>query len=474
MKKLLLGTAAALSLTSAAAQAGPALDTLTTLLPTDARVTFDAQTADSGQEIYEGLEYQIAGNTTRFEQARLSLDAGVFGLEGQGVLSTDPDGTTTRIDEVSFLAPLALFDLETPPGGAQPDLNRFGEEVCGTIQAPLSVSADGILVNGFGVIASARLDASVQPLDGVCTLDIAQSVSGVDIVPEVGPGVRIGDQQLRGRTALMMGLPETLTGETYGSTMSIRDVEMSLNGKPQLKISEIEATSSLDADSAITLASAGYNRHIEALTLGLSEMRAPAEQLPYADLWNGARALNTQGSVRLKGAEVVGEEISELIPIPGLLDPGARLDLELSMTKMAELLELALKVDGSNTLLLDLIGAVRIDAADPSFNTLSPRALIMAAPVSVVSASARVSDRGVGAVGEQVIGMDPYALIAPSLGGLIGEANATRLSDWVAGARDGGEARISADPAQPVPVLMLGMLALGDWAALGQMLNVSR
>ena len=106
--------------------------------------------------------------------------------------------------------------------------------------------------------------------------------------------------------------------------------------------------------------------------------------------------------------------------------------------------------------------------------TLSPRALLMSAPVSFVSGSLGLSDRGLGEAGAQLLGMDPYLMIVPVLGGMIGEANAQSLSDWLAAAKDGGEARISADPAQPVPVLMLGMMGLGDWSMLGTMLNVSR
>lgn len=52
MKKLLLGTAAVLTLTGGAAQAGPALDAFTALLPSDARVSFQAEGVSGDAEAY--------------------------------------------------------------------------------------------------------------------------------------------------------------------------------------------------------------------------------------------------------------------------------------------------------------------------------------------------------------------------------------------------------------------------------------
>lgn len=471
MKKLLLGSAAALTLTGTA-QAGPALDALTALLPPDARVSFAAERVSGDAEAYADLEILVDGTRTRLETAEISLVSGLMSLTGTGFRISEGGEDLTAADTVTFSGPISLFMTEFSPLSGEPA--EFGDEVCDLLSDPLRFRASGVRFDGGGRVGSLALDVSTAPVEGVCALDFSQSMSGLDVTPPMGPGVQIGEQSFSGRAPVSTGLPEIATGEVFSSELSLKNAELLIDGAPQARVDEVMSRSVFDADSALPLVEAGYNRHLEALTVGLAEGRAPEAQLPYADLWNGGRALSTEGALRMTGLEVIGSDLAPLSPVPGLLDPGARLDLELSLTKAAELIELGVRLDGSNTLLLELIGAVRIEEADPSFNGLSPRALLMSAPLSFVSGSGRLSDRGVGEAGERLLGMDPYLMVGPALGGLIGEANATRLSDWVAGARDGGEARIAAEPAQPVPSLMLGMLALGDWAALGQMLNVSR
>ncbi len=473
MKKTLLCTAAALTLMSAAAQAGPALDALTALLPANAQVSFEAERADAGREQYTGLELRVNGVVSRFELARLTLEGDLFGLDGERVRSTDRSGAVTELDRVALSAPVPLLKrglLSAAIGAPAPD---SGTDLCGAARPPIDLSVEGVRADGAGTIGTLTLNVSFRPTGGVCTLDLTQSLSDLDMRPDLGLGVRIGSQEARIRTPLVMGLPETPTGDIYRSDLSVREVEIFIDGSPELRIREISSASEFEADSGLPLVAAGYNRHLLALSTGLGELDAPDEQLPYADLWNGARAINTTGSVRVLGAEVTGDRLATLLPVPGLLDRGAGLDLELSLTKAAELLSLAVRVDGTSTLLLDLAGTVRIEEADPSFNDLSPRALVMAAPLSLVSASVRLSDRGVGGAAERAFGADPYALVAPSLTALIGSVNSGLVSDWVATARNGGEARISAAPAEAVPLLVLGLMALGDWAVLGQMLNVS-
>lgn len=465
MKKLLLGTATALTLTGAA-QAGPALDALIALLPPDASVRFTSERVDAGLEVYEGLEIATSGNRTRFDQAGLALSGALFTLDGSGVTSSDLTGATAELGALSLSAPIGLFEAGSP--------ETLSPDLCARLQDPVRLEASELRIPDAGRIGSFRVSATVAPVEGACALDFEQALVGFEFVPQIGPGLRVDQQSLSGRAPVAMGLIEVPTGELFSSELVIRNAEMTLNGTPQIRVGEARSRSTFDADSGLPLVEAGYNRHLEALTSGLAEGRAPEEQLPYADLWNAGRALNTDGALRISGVEVVGPDVAPLSPLPGLLDLGARLELEMSVTKAAELLELAVKLDGSNTLLLDLVGAVRIEEADPSFNALSPRALLMSAPVSFLSGSVRLSDRGVGAAGAQLLGADPYLMIAPSLAGLIGERNAQILSGWLATAKDGGEARISADPAQPVPVLMLGMMGLGDWSALGTMLNVSR
>jgi hypothetical protein len=467
MKKLLLGTAA-LTLLSTTAHAGPALDALTRLLPAGVAVTFTAERAEGTLEVYEGLTL-IAGNaTTRIGTARLSLDQGVFGLIADQVRVTDPDGGVTEADRLTVSAPLPLLELDRALIGAEP-----GPDLCGAAVAPLAVSADGVRGPDAGRVGTVRLDATLDDASGVCVLDLTQGMTDLELSRPDGTGLRIARQGLRLRAPTEPGLPETATGETYLAELTITGAELLLDGAVQATVTEITGRSHLEADSALPLVAAGYNRYVVALGGGVATLDAPAEQLPYADLWNAARGLNAGAEIAISGAEVVGTGLAALIPVPGLLDPGTRLSLLASATKTAEELRIGLTLDGSNTLLLDLEGALRVEPADPSFNEVSPRALVMSAPLSLISGSVRVSDRGIGGVAEQIIGMDPYAALVPSLSGLIGAGNAGLLAAWLEGAQGGAEITISAAPTSPVPVLMLGMLAMGDWSALGPMLNAT-
>lgn len=472
MKKLLLGTAAVLTLTGAAAQAGPALDAFTALLPSDARVSFEAEGVSGDAEAYKGLEILVDGTTTRFGTAEISVASGLMALTGTRVRISEENGTFTEADIVSFSGPTSLFEADLATLSGEPE--AYGDELCQLMSDPLLFRASGVRFDEEARVGSLTLDAATAPVEGVCALDLSQSMTGLDVTPPIGPGVRISKQSFTGRVPVSAGLPESATGEIFRSDLSLEEVEVLLDGVPQVRVSEVRSRSTFDADSALPLVEAGYNRHLEALSLGLARGRAPEEQLPYADLWNGGRALITESGIQMGGLEIVGPAFAPLSPVPGLLDEGAKLDFNLSLSKEAELLELVFWVLGSNTALIDLSGTVRIEEADASFNALSPRALVMSAPLSFVSGSVRLSDRGIGAAAEGLIGADPYMMVGPALAGLIGETNAQSLSDWLAAARDGGEARISADPVQPVPVLMLGMMGLGDWSALGAMLNISR
>lgn len=472
MKKLLLGTAAVLTLTGAAAQAGPALDAVTALLPSDAQISFSAERVSGDAEVYEGLEIVVNGTSTRVETAEMTLLSGLLNLTGKGVRISERSGAFTEAGTVTLSGPLSLFhaDLST----LSDDPIELGDEVCDLLSDPFLFGASGLLFDGSVRVDSFALDAFTAPVEGVCVLDFSQSMTGLDVVPPMGPGVRISEQSVTGRAPVTTGLPETPTGEVFSSNISLKNAELLIDGVPQVRAAEVTLRSSFEADSALPLVEAGYNRHLKALSFGLAEGRAPEEQLPYADLWNGGRALRTLGVIDATGLEVIGPALAPLSPVPGLLDSGARLNAEMSLVKAAEQARIHLWLDGSNTALIDLDGTVRIEEADASFNALSPRALVMSAPLSFVSGSVRLSDRGIGVAAEDLIGADPYMMVGPALAGLIGEANAQSLSDWLSSAKDGGEARISADPAQPVPVLMLGMMGLGDWSALGSMLNVSR
>ncbi|MCA9770779.1 MAG: hypothetical protein KC466_00130, partial [Myxococcales bacterium] len=85
----------------------------------------------------------------------------------------------------------------------------------------------------------------------------------------------------------------------------------------------------------------------------------------------------------------------------------------------------------------------------------------------------RFSDRGVGALLERVIGLSPYETLSATLPGWLGAEKGALVAAWADRARDGGTAAFRAAPAEPVPLLTIGMMGLGDWTVLGQMLNVS-
>lgn len=472
MKKLLLSSMIALALSAAAVKAGPVLDALVSALSPGSRVSFSSERSENGAEIYEALEVSTGATTLRFDQVVLRLEGNSLILSGNGVSKVEGAGSSIEIGNLQLSAPrnLAAADLWALLSGAD-DLD---DKYCEMLVEPFSLDVSGIRISNEHQVDSLSLDMSAEPVLGVCVLDFDQSATGIDLAPYPGSRLRIEEQTLRGRTRTLAGLPEVETGQVFSSEMILKKAEFFIGGARQARIAEAVSRLSFDADTGLLLVQAGYNRHLEALTMGLVNGRSPKEQLPYADLWNAARALNTESLVKVSGLEVVGRGLSSFSPVPGLLDEGARLDFEMIGKKSAEILEVSIRADGSNTIFLEVGGSLKIEEVDTSFNDLSPRVLLVAAPLSFVSGSIRFSDRGIGTAVEHILGLDPYMMIMPALGGTIGAGNAQTLSDWVSGARGGGEARISARPAQPVPILTLGMMGLDDWSALGAMLNVSR
>jgi len=461
MKKTLFGTCAALALATTPAQAGPALEALMTLFPADASVSYETEAVSGMDEDYTGLQISYGDGLTRFDQVALSLNPTRLSLLGNGLHLTDSNGKIVSVANFGTDLPLRLIDLKDTPD----------TDLCDALSDPLRVRAEGIDFNGSGRVETVSLETRMRDPQGTCVLSLEQVMTGLDIVQGRDGGLQVARQEIRMTYPALPSLPDQPTGELYGSEISASGISIFIDGVQQARIEQVRASDQYDADSGLALVAAGFNEHLGALQRAASRMASPDLQLPYADLWNGAREVNANATVAVTGLEITGPALSDLSPVPGLLASGSRFDLSLSLNKAEELFRIGARFDGSDSLLADLATELRMEAADPSFNALSPRSLIMAAPLSLVSGSVELSDRGLGEGLETFLGSDPYLLISPALSGMIGAGNAELVSGWVADARNGSVARFAAAPPNPIPVLMLGMLALGDWTSLGPMLN---
>lgn len=473
MKKHLLSSAAALTLLALPLHADPALDAFVGLALEGAVVSFDAKSPGPDGSVYQGLELRLGEQTVRFDKAEVSLLDGRIGLRAEGVAILIKGQEVSRFGRADLLVPEALKGID-PDAVATQDTGGMSPELCDALATPLRADLSDIdLKDGF-TIGGVELQAVVLNPETLCLLDLTQSMRELQVTGDDLFSVRVPSQTLRVRSPVMNGLPETAQGETYLSDLVIEGMELLQEGAVQVRFGRISATSILDGDSTLPLVAAGYNLHARALNEALAEGRSPSEQLPYADLWNGLIPLNTSGGVRVSGVQIVGDAISGLLLSPGLFQAGSTFDLVAETEKSGAEVRVRLGADGSDTLLFGLEAAFRMEPADPSFNALSPRSLVMAAPISLISGELRLSDRGVGRSAEAVVGMDPYLLGVATLSGLIGAENGVSVAGWLDQARDGGEAVARVAPASPIPLLMLGVMGLGDWGTLGAMLNFTR
>lgn len=470
MKRPLLGTAALIALMTGPASAGPALDALVGLMLEGAEVRHTAERVEGGEEVYEGLEISAGGDLVRLEGARLTLTEGAVGLIGDRVRFTRAEGGGGEIGRIDLSVPLAIRGLPAGTLLAGENGVRVSPELCGALRTPIRVAGSDVTFGSGGRIASLRLDAVVSGPDEACLLDLTQELTGAELTDPAGLGLRVAEQRVRLRTPVTPGLPEVATGETWSSTFSLSGAELLMNGTVELRLGRLETGLRLDGDSLLPLAATG---HARALAKAIAAGRAPEEQLPWADLWNGLRAAVGEGLVSLKGVEVTGTGLAALTGVTGPLDPGARIDLSGVARKSEEGLTGSLTLDGTATALLAVEFGVATGPADPSFNTLPPGALLTGAPISLTGASVRFSDRGVGQLLERVLGMSPYEVLNAALPGWLGAEKGALVAAWADRARDGGTAAFRAAPAEPVPLLTIGMMGLGDWTVLGQMLNVS-
>lgn len=471
MKRPLLGTAALIALMTGPASAGPALDALVGLMLEGAEVRHTAERVEGGEEVYEGLEISAGGDLVRLEGARLTLTEGAVGLIGDRVRFTRAEGGGAEIAQVDLSIPLAIGSL--PAGSLLMGENgaRISPELCDALRTPVRASGSGITFGSGDKIASARLDASVSGPDAACLLDLTQEMTGADLTDPAGLGLRFAEQRIQLKTPVTPGLPEVATGEIWSSNFSLTDAEILMNGTVELRLDRLESGTLINGDSLLPLAAAGHTR---ALAKAISAGTLPEGQLPWADLWNGMRSVVGEGRISLSGLEVVGSGLSALTGVSGPLDPGSRIDLNGTALKDENGLTASLTLDGTKTALLAVDFGIVTGPADPSFNDLPPSALLTGAPLSLSEAAIRLSDRGAGSLVERIIGADPYVVLAGVLPSWIGAEKAAIVSAWADQSRNGGVAALRAAPAEPVSVLTIGMMGLGDWGQLGALLNVTQ
>jgi hypothetical protein len=471
MKKTLLGTAAALTLLTGPAMAGPALDTFTDLIFEAGEISHLSERVEGDVEIYEGLEILIGGDLVRADIARLRADGATVSLSAEGVVFTPQAGEKTTLDLIDLSVPVALGSLPTESLWLGEGGVRINPELCAALRTPFRIFGTGITLGQKDVIASVQLDASVSGPDETCLLDLTQKLTGVAVTYPAGLGIRIAEQRFALKTPITPGLPEVATGETWSSEFSMSDSEVSLNGEVELRLDRMDSATRINGDTLLPLAAAGHTRE---LAKAIAAGSLPEGQLPWADLWNGMRAMVAEGQIRVTGLEVVGPSLSALIGVSGPLDPGSRIDLNGTALKDEGGITASLTLDGTKTALLAVDFGIVTGPADPSFNDLPPSALLTGAPLSLSGAAVRLSDRGAGSLVAQIIGADPYELLAGMLPDWIGSDKTTIVTAWFDKAKNGGVASLRAAPAEPVPVLMIGMMGLGDWEQLGKLLSVTQ
>lgn len=476
MKNLIIGGVVAAM--PGAAVAGPALDAFINLFPAEVEVSYDAEQATDGAEIYDGLRVTSAGDVMTVGRAALRLSEERVLMSGVDLNVREGDAHTTKIAEVSLALPLALESLS-------PDMIRLGDAgafiidpaLCDVLDARTEiqlrdVSMEASLDGGDVNMDAFDVNGEVVRPETDCVLDFAQSVSGLSFTVGGGIEIKAGRQSLEGYSPLTGNASEEKTGETYSSAMSIENVSVFMNDTLQATIGEISAASSAEADSLVGLAESGI-KDVASMAATNALKPSDVEEIGMATVWNAIRDVVGGTRLTVSKAEVASDGLAGFSPVPGLLDKGALLDVEISSEKDVENLGVAVTVDATTLGLVDFGVDIVMRKADASLDDVAPAMFLMAAPVEVAGARVKLSDRGASDAVAALIGEDPYAVLRQQITANIGGQKADLVTDWVENAQDGSTAKAAISPSPAMPVMQLIGLLSGSWNGAGAALGLT-
>ena len=476
MKTLLLGTA--VGLLAAPAVAGPVLESM---LASNAGWSAAESDISEGSETYTDLVItQDGARAAVLERLTLDESGGIIAIDAGGAV-LDPDKDTS----MTFDALTARVDRDglatagrwlTENSDMLMSDGPLVAEACEKLDAPITASMHGLTIArpGNGSLQAENVSASydIAEPDGACLLDTSLDISGMGIT---SPDLDIFIASLRGDTLTPLMPQRTVDGAgTYYSKGGMNGLSLSMSGSQELRIGSISFESEADSEGVSALAGTGYFELVEKLLEAGEAGRTPSlsgEDMSLPAIWNAMREVTVNSEFALRGLEITG---SMAMAMTGsqTLSPGRTLDMTMTSGKDGPVVwaNADIRSPGLATLRVGLETVMQ--EMDPSLASAGPSAFMMAAPISVSELAIDIDDQGLGEILAQETGIDVYARAVDATAGMIGQAKAESLGDWLATARKDG-AYLAAAPDVPMPITQVFTGVMGPWDSFGAAINAT-
>ena len=468
MKKLLLGTI--LASTAVPVFAGPILDSMT---PKGMTWTAEGEDVSGAGETYTGLVFTRGNWTAEVAEMTISEKANLTSLMMADGKMAKSNGDMTSFEGINLTFDRAVFNdlFETLQAGP----TIITPEVCAKFDAPFDMSAEALSIDAAGSTLSieslsGRYDV-VAP-DENCIVDMELAISGFSGVEKNGASTKFASIKLSAFSPMRADHPVTDLSRDFEADLAITDLVFGYGGAEQARIDSITSSSFVDVKSMAALAGSGYHELAGDLIRAEGDVNnINFSKFSLPKIWNALRETKAEGAFKIAGAEITGQ-MAQMVTGSELLAQGRDLNFLTVYQKASENIHFGLDIESSDLLHSELELHLVMDGMDEGLASSGPSALMMTMPISIAAAKLTLDDQGIGAYARSEFGLDHYSLIGPMVSSNLGPTKGEMVASWFEAVRNGG-ASVSIAPEAPLSLGMVFAGFMGDWAAFGEMMNVT-
>lgn len=475
MNKTFMTAGVSLALLASPALSGPALDAIIGQLPGDVEISYSSSQESGDTETYENFRMLSDSDVIMADMISFALDGSIAQVSGVNVRMGTPSDTRVVMESLDLSFSMDIVNIDEVMRMADPtsadDLSVSAEE-CATLDIPVALQIQGLSADARMFAEQVNVSARSTLVDDSCIVDVSNRIINFSAVGPMNIDVTVDLIEMRINTPVGSKFPESLTGEIYETRVSLQGAALVIEGTPQVMIREITALSKLDGDTLLPLVLSGLNEQGREVFDAIAEDRMPAGDIPYADLWNGFREVVSQTQFRLSGVEIVSDTLEMLSPLPGLLSKGSSLDAHLFADKSAEDIRISMAFEMPHLIILGAEANFRMEELPAAMNSAPVQMVMLNAPLSLVSSSIAIDDRGAFVFAEIMTGVSPEDMFEHGTEEFIPAPEMAAIKDWIARARTPGGTALQVMPSEPVSLMALGLVAASNLAALPDMLNL--
>ena len=492
MNKSLLATTAliALVLPSIPAYAGPILDDLLGPSFTSWTATDDNIESD-GTETYTGLSLEGEDEDIVFDRITLQRTDDFLTVDFEGLSSVTTGHETMLVSRGSlsadvrfFKSGLSMFDrliedeIETCEELDLPFRLQAHDVALQEVDSSSSGEISGSATNAesnitFGIDLIA-IDYAVNVDHGDCIVDMDMMATGMSM--NDGNGFAISIAELDGAvwwSLLNERVPQNLL-KPYTIRFDAIDTDIAVGGMSELHINRISGNNSLDPGSMKALVESGYyTAYRDIITSSESDIPFDLSYISIPAFWNATADLVSDGSFTMSGLEITGD-LAFRETGTKIFERGRKLDLSMDYTQNTADVSTKLSIRSDDLLDVNMNTDFVIEDMDMALDGTGIEMLMVAAPILLRSFSVELKDEMLGEIlgsefGEQF--GDPYMMVETLLMGAIGNEKAALVAQWLGRARNADGTSFAAAPDRPIPVMQIFENVMGDWSALGKLIN---